>query len=309
MAFRFSILIPTYNREKHVREAVDSILSQTFRDYELFVIDDGSTDGTAEALNSYGARVNVLRQKNQGPEVARNKAAALAQGEYLVFLDSDDLLSPCALMTYDRIIREFNSPPLIVGSMAYFTDGQKPPLESADANANIAVYKFKDYLTKEVSVGLSNSRIVLRKSLFDQVGGVRNSTPATFHLDDFNLILKVGTYGPCMIVEKPFTVAYRAHEANSIRSVESIVNGICGLIDLERSGQFPGGAERKLERYAFIGGIASLWVKYAWKGGRRKLALKLMKKSAPMLAATLYRKTLRMFHHAAPIVLSGESKQ
>jgi glycosyltransferase involved in cell wall biosynthesis len=273
------------------------------------VIDDGSTDGTAEALKSYGARVNVLRQQNQGPEVARNKAARVAQGEYLVFLDSDDLLSPCALMTYDRIIREFNSPPLIIGSMTYFTDGQKPPLESADAHAKIAVYKFEDYLAKEVSVGLSSSRIVLPKSLFDQVGGLRNSTSATFHLDDFNLILKVGTYGPCMVVEKPFTVAYRAHEANSIRSVQSIVNGICGLIDLERSGKYPGGVERKLERYAFIGGIASLWVKYAWKGGQRKLALKLMKKSAPMLAATLYRKSLRVFHHAAPIVLSDESKQ
>ncbi len=78
MGCRFSILIPTYNREKHIREAVESILAQTFTDYELLVIDDGSTDGTGEALKSYGARIRVLNQENQGPEVARNKAAQLA---------------------------------------------------------------------------------------------------------------------------------------------------------------------------------------------------------------------------------------
>jgi glycosyltransferase involved in cell wall biosynthesis len=189
MPVRFSILIPPYNRKKHVCQAVDSILAQTFTDYQLFVIEDGSNDGTAGALSSYGTRVNVLSQHNQGPEVARNKAAAIARGEYLVFLDSDDLLTPCAPKTCDRIIREFDSPPLIIGSMRYFTEGQKPFPDYPNENANISVYKFQDFLAKEVSVGLSNSRIVLRKSLFDQAGGLRYSMPATFHLDDFNLIL------------------------------------------------------------------------------------------------------------------------
>jgi glycosyltransferase involved in cell wall biosynthesis len=101
MNIRFSVLMPAYNREKYVGQAIDSVLSQGFKDFELFVIDDGSTDKTLQVLESYGARIKLLRQNNQGPEVARNKAAALAQGEHLVLLDSDDLLLPGALATYD----------------------------------------------------------------------------------------------------------------------------------------------------------------------------------------------------------------
>jgi glycosyltransferase EpsH len=103
--------MPVYNREKYVREAIDSVLSQTFTAFELFAIDDGSTDGSTEILKSYGSRIKLIQQCNHGPEVARNKAAALAQGEYLSFFDSDDFLFPNALAIYDRIIREFDSHP------------------------------------------------------------------------------------------------------------------------------------------------------------------------------------------------------
>ncbi len=158
MSVRFSILMPAYNREKYVGQAIDSILSQTFSDYELFLIDDGSTDKTVQIAESYGSRVKLLRQTNQGPEVARNKAAAVAQAEYLVLLDSDDLLLPCALATYDRIIRNFESPSLIIGAMTNFQDGQAIPADSSSA-LPVKVLKFRDYLSKDVSLGLSSSRI------------------------------------------------------------------------------------------------------------------------------------------------------
>ena len=67
MRTQFSVLIPVHNRAEHVRQAVESVLAQTFKNYELIVIDDGSTDGTPAVLASYGSRVQVLRQENQGP--------------------------------------------------------------------------------------------------------------------------------------------------------------------------------------------------------------------------------------------------
>jgi len=308
MAVRFSVLIPTYNREEHVRQAIESILAQTFRDYELFVIDDGSTDGTPQLLASYGTRVRALRQANQGPEAARNKAAALAQGEYLVMLDSDDLLIPRALATYDRVIRAFDSPPLVIGSMTYFKDGETLAVAD-DRHEMIEVWKCPNYLSKEVTVGLSNSRIVLRKSVFDEVGGLRNSTPATFHLDDFNLILKVGTYGPCVIVKTPAMVGYRLHDSNSIRGVEAMVNGILSLISAERAGQYPGGRERRFERYACIGGIAHLWVRKALMLGQLGLSLQLAASAAPMIAAATGKKILSRVHRSGitPISLKGSA--
>jgi len=304
MKVQFSVLMPAYNREKYVRQAIDSVLSQVFTDYEVFVIDDGSTDQTLQVLESYGTRIKVLRQPNQGPEVARNKAAALAHGEYLVLLDSDDLLLPCAFATYDRIIRTFDSPPLIIGSMTYFQDAHSIPANAQAPNL-VKVLRYPDYLSKDVPIALFTSRIVIRKSVFDEVGGFRNSTAATFHMDGFNLILKVGTYGPCIVVQKPYTVAYRQHEANSIRNLRAIADGILVLARSEHQGQYPGGSERRWGRYAFIGGIASTWaIKSCWRGGHRKLALRLLLGTAPMVFAAVWKKFLTYLRKPTqPIVL------
>src|SRR6202035_2902559 len=149
--YRFSILMPVYNREKYVGEAIDSVLAQTFKDYELFAIDDGSSDLTAAVLVSYGTRIKLLQQPNQGPEVARNKAAALAQGEYLVFFDSDDYLFPSALETLDKVISSFGKPTLLMGSMSRFQDGEGAPQGPTDRT--IRVIKYRDYLSKTKPVG------------------------------------------------------------------------------------------------------------------------------------------------------------
>lgn len=298
----FSVLIPTYNREQHVREAVDSVLAQTWSDYELFVIDDGSTDGTHNTLARYGSRIHVVRQANQGPEVARNTAAAQARGDYLVFLDSDDLLYPQALVTYARIIQSYDSLPLLIGSMNYFADGSSPQ-QHANNGSEIRAVKFADFLSKDVQVGLSNSRIVIRKSAFEKMGGLRRTTPATFHLDDFNLILKVGTEGPCVVLLQPETVAYRTHGNNSIRDPRAMVNGILSIIDSEKKGAYPGGKERKWDRYACIGGISQLWVLRSLQARKPGQALRVFFNSAPMLAAAVYRKIRLKFCKKTPEII------
>ena len=304
----FSVLIPTYNREQHVRQAVDSVLAQTWNDYELFVIDDGSTDGTQSTLARYGSRIHFVRQANQGPEVARNNAAAQAQGDYLVFLDSDDLLFPQALETYANIIQSCDSLPLLIGSMNYFVDGNSPKQHENNGSVIRAV-EFADFLSKDVQVGLSNSRIVIRKSAFQKMGGLRHTTPSTFHLDDFNLILKVGTEGPCVVLLQPETVAYRTHGANSIRDPRAMVNGILSIIDSEKKGEYPGGKERKWDRYACIGGISQLWVLRSLQARKPGQALRVFFNSAPMLAAAVYRKIRLKFCKKTPaLVISKDVK-
>jgi len=301
----FSVLIPSYNREQHVREAVESVLAQTWSNYELFVIDDGSTDGTQSTLAKYGSRIHVIRQANQGPEVARNNAAVQAQGEYLVFLDSDDLLFPNALETYANIVQACDSPPLIIGSMTYFADGN-PPGQDEKNGSEIRAVKFADFLSKDVAIGLSNSRIVIRKSVFEEMGGLRQTTPSTFHLDDFNLILKVGTKGPCVVVLQPKTVAYRTHGTNSIRDPRAMINGILSIIDSEKKGEYPGGRERKWDRYACIGGISQLWVLRSFQARKPGQALRVFFNSAPMLVAAVYRKIRLKFCKKTPTTVIGK---
>lgn len=87
---KISVIIPTYNRETFVTKAIDSILHQTFKDYEIIVIDDGSTDNTHKVLEPYRADIQYVRQENSGVSAARNKGIRLAKGEWVAFLDSDD---------------------------------------------------------------------------------------------------------------------------------------------------------------------------------------------------------------------------
>jgi glycosyltransferase involved in cell wall biosynthesis len=308
MKVRFSVLIPLYNREKYVRQAIDSVLSQTFTDFEVIVVDDGSTDGSVEVVKSYGTRVKLIQQRNQGPEVARNTGLALAEGEYLVLLDSDDFLFPFSLATFDQIIRTFNSPPLIVGSEIYYQDGGPLPAEALMRTpASIEVLKYDDYLSKTMPLTNFNSKLAIRKSVIDEVGGFRNSTPQTWHNDDLDLMLMVGTYGPLIVMQKPRTVAYRQHPGNTVLNVKAINDGILLLARLERQGRYPGGRKRRLERYAIIGGRASTWaLRYCWRNGKRKLAVQLLLGTAPMVLAALVKKSLRRFKRPVqPMVLSS----
>jgi glycosyltransferase involved in cell wall biosynthesis len=89
-----SIVMPCFNNEAYVAEAIDSALGQTYDNIEVIVIDDGSTDGSLDIIRSYGDRITWRTGPNEGACAARNKGLALARGEFIKFLDADDILLP-----------------------------------------------------------------------------------------------------------------------------------------------------------------------------------------------------------------------
>lgn len=106
---KFSIIIPAYNTEAYVETCLNSVLQQTYTDWECLVVNDGSTDGTASLLNAYAEkdkRIKVFHQSNRGPAVAREKAIDAATGDYLVFADSDDRIVLNALERLEQTIAE-----------------------------------------------------------------------------------------------------------------------------------------------------------------------------------------------------------
>ena len=92
-----SIIVPVYNAEKYLKRCVDSILSQDYRDFELLLMDDGSSDGSAEICDGYeraDSRVHVVHKENTGVSDTRNQALDMARGTFIQFLDSDDWIVP-----------------------------------------------------------------------------------------------------------------------------------------------------------------------------------------------------------------------
>ena len=94
---RVSIIIPTFNRSAIVPNAIESVFRETYSDYELIVVDDGSTDDTRDRLQEYVARIKYVYQANRGVSAARNAGTKLARGEWIAFLDSDDVWHPTKL--------------------------------------------------------------------------------------------------------------------------------------------------------------------------------------------------------------------
>jgi len=304
---RFSILMPVFDEGKHVQEAIGSVLQQTFTDFELIVIDDGSTDNSVELIRSYEPRVKLLQQSRKGPEVARNNGAAIAKGEYLVFLDGDDFFFPFALATLDRVIREFDSPPLVLATLLFFDDGEEVPVPTPNP---IEVFKYKDYLSRTRPAGSATraanltDSIVVKRSVFEGIGGMRNSSAETFYNEDSHLLLKLGTYGPCFIINQPATIAYRKHAMNSTRNVVAIAQSWLRIARAERRGEY--GGKNKWGRYALIGGRSLQWaVRYCWPSRQHKLATQLLFVTFPMIAVALANRLLRSFLRAEPPILLG----
>ena len=91
---KVSVIIPTYQRSHLVGQAIESVLAQTYCDYEIIVVNDGSTDNTGEILAQYGDRIVAIHQENRGLPAARHAGIRVAQGQYIAFLDDDDLWEP-----------------------------------------------------------------------------------------------------------------------------------------------------------------------------------------------------------------------
>jgi GT2 family glycosyltransferase len=274
---RFSVLITFHNQKHFVKDAMDSVLAQKNASFEIVVVDDASSDGTPEALREYGdvARVSCL-EKNVGACAARNHAASLASGEYLVFLDGDDAFLPWALETYERVVAAKN-PIFILAGMRWFENALPA---AGDPPRELQIVEYPDYLRRDRGFGHSASSFIIARKAFEEVNGW---LVGFFPLEDVELALRLGTSGKTVQVLSPATILHRSHASNTIHNVLSFIGPTEQLIDREKQGCYPGGAARRFERQALIGGFALHWIKRAAKAGLRGKAAELFLRSWPML--------------------------
>ena len=127
---KVSIIVPIYNVEKYLADCVESVLTQSFSDYELILVDDGSPDNCPRICDDYAARdnrVRVIHKENGGLSAARNTGIQSAKGEYIVFLDGDDCLYENVLESVNSCIEKYDAPETILGNV-YYWDGNNERL-------------------------------------------------------------------------------------------------------------------------------------------------------------------------------------
>lgn len=148
-----SIIVPVYNTEKFLHRCIDSILSQTFTDWELLLIDDGSTDGSGEICDCWAkkdARIRTIHQKNAGVSTARNKGILESKGHYLLFLDSDDSLQESCCFRLFRCIQETNVDCVIFGFKQASGSIWAPPFERTYNSRQHFLFDFPFWLQTEL---------------------------------------------------------------------------------------------------------------------------------------------------------------
>ncbi len=203
-----SIILPVFNRDHCVRRALDSILAQTFQNFEIVVVDDGSTDGSLEVLKSYGDAIRLICQKNCGCGTARNVGVRAARGRWIAFLDSDDVWLPDKLECQMRVIEKYAAKVCYSRCMA--EDGQPlPDLEDVTSTLKEpGVHHVADpveFLSRARGHPYLQS-LVLEKSLFDAAGFFDQ----TLHTGDDTLwLFKLSFLGDCLYVDRPLTIIHR----------------------------------------------------------------------------------------------------
>ena len=188
---RFSVIVPLYNKAPYVEKALRSVLGQTFTDFELVVVDDGSKDGSAEIAErllagpkSAGIPFRLIRQANAGVSTARNNGVAASQGEYVCFLDADDWWDVSFLEKMDELIREYPQAGLYCTNFYYVHKGKN--MVKLDIPAGYINY-CREY-ARSMCMIASSSSSCMRRAIFDELGGFK---PILKLGEDFDLWVRV----------------------------------------------------------------------------------------------------------------------
>lgn len=243
----FSVIIPTYNRASLLREALESVFAQTSTDYEVIVVDDGSTDETAAAIASYGRRIRFFQQQNAGPGAARNLGIKNSVGEYTAFLDSDDLWFPWTLATYQQAIAGATKPAFVSGREVKIKSGADM---SAFKSGNVAFKNYPDYLaSSRESIWIGTCSVAIRSSILKDVGAFQNGH---INAEDSDLWLRLGIAPGFVRIESPPVFGHRMTPGSEITNQERAFQGLASLLKTEKRGQYPGGKLRRMDRWRIL---------------------------------------------------------
>lgn len=217
-----SVIIPAYNSERYVGDAIKSVLAQTYKPAEVIVVDDGSSDGTGRVVQGFGSAVRYLHQANRGEPAARNLGLRSATGEYVAFLDADDLWAPEKLELQMQYFAAHPKCAVVYSDMSTFDDhgvvdaSVKVRFNITFPTGNIFVPLFRETL-------FGSGSVVFRKNCVDKVGFFDEQ----FLIGcDYEMWLRMSRHFEFGVVDRPL-LKYRQHPQMSTRGLgRALWNGV-----------------------------------------------------------------------------------
>ncbi len=268
-----SILMPVYNGGRYLRDAVESILIQSFRDFELIMIDDGSTDGSRVLLEEFArsdSRVRLISRENRGIVATLNEALAMAQGEYLARMDSDDVSRQDRLAIQMEYMLS-HADCVLVGSQVVFIDpdgdeiGTKPDLKESHEEIDAALMAGQWPVV--------HPTILMRTETIRSVGGYRDYKT----WEDHDLFLRMSEAGRILNLKEPL-LKYRLHLGSVVHQRAELMGNVLAAVvtDARRRRGLPPLDEGELPEYRglTIAEHERNWVWWALAGGNRNTARK-----------------------------------
>ena len=211
-----SVVIPAYNSERYVGEAIESVLAQTYSPVEIVVVDDGSSDATAEVAAGYPA-VHLLRQENSGPSVARNRGFAVAGGEFIAFQDSDDAMTPDKLAVQVGHLRDNPTVGCVLAEQEVTIEpGAELPFWIEGSKVSTVMPPRPPEMADEPMV--HPMTMVVRRATFEQVGGFDESMRAA---EDFDWMLRASEEGVEIARLSNVLLRRRVHAASLTQDAEA----------------------------------------------------------------------------------------
>lgn len=257
---KFSIIIPVYKYSSYLDSALISCFNQTYDNFDIYLVDDGSPESFNEKIETLKGENNYNRDfyfysiENIGAAGARNFAAKMSNSDYLVFLDADDILDENALSFYRKALENRSKNCVLASKRFEFFQFEKELADlKSDKYEDLEIIKFKNYFSNKINFRFGASNIILPREKFIEVGGFKHRNDKTSHFEDHDVLLKLGNLEEFLFIQSPKVVYYRIHEDNSIHDIKKIGYGVLEIIETNEKEGYPGRDKYRIQRYEIIG--------------------------------------------------------
>ena len=208
---RFSVIMPLFNKAPYVRKALESVVCQSFRDFELIVVDDGSSDDSFLVAKSFLEKENVvhqlLHQDNAGVSTARNNGVAVSHGEYLCFLDADDWWESTFLEKMDKLIRDYPDAG-IFGTNYFYVKNERRKV--CVTGIHTGYFDYCAAYADTLKMPLWTGAVSVPRVVFDEMGGFRSELTLG---EDFDLWIKIALKYKTAFLDEPESFYYQDSDA------------------------------------------------------------------------------------------------